>query len=278
MHKPTEINTRRITDILQVSLQPERVIELFSQEVNRLIEHQAISYHNDEVNLDIKLGKQARHSCTYNLNIGDEPFGKLTLHRDRKFNATEVEELKQLLCSLAYPLRNALLYQDALEYGSKDPLTGISTRGIMDMMLQRDLKNAQVQKSSYSLLIIDIDHFKLVNDKYGHVVGDCVLKAASSMMDSQKRSGDILCRYGGEEFVVLMRDADIDEAQLLAESMRGYIEAHPCICSDEEINITVSIGLSTLQDGDYPKTLLERADQALYFAKGKGRNQVCFTN
>jgi len=264
-----------ITQGLQTSLDPTRLIEIFSMEVGALIVHQGVRYRNDDLELDVKLGRQARHSCTYNLNLGDEPLGKLTFRRERKFNDAEIETLEHLLCSLLYPLRNALLYQDALQLAQKDPLTGICNRAALDEMMQRELSHARRQGSSYALLILDIDHFKAVNDKYGHIIGDCALKAVAGIIDSCKRDGDLLFRYGGEEFVVLMRDTGLAGSHLLAERIRTTFEASPCTCSGVDLDIRVSIGVSVLQGNDSPVSLFARADQALYSAKRNGRNQVC---
>jgi GAF domain-containing protein len=165
----------QITQSLQTSLDPARLIEVFSVEVRTLIAHQGIRYRNDALELDLELGERARHSCSYRLHLGDEPLGKLCLHRKQRFEQTEIEALEQLLCSLLYPLRNALLYQDALQLAQKDPLTGICNRAALDEMMQRELSHARRQGSSCSLLILDIDHFKAVNDKYGHIIGDCAL-------------------------------------------------------------------------------------------------------
>jgi len=265
-----------ITQSLQTSLDPGRLVEMFSMEVGTLIVHQGVCYRNDGLDLDLELGRQARHSCSYKLNIGDEPLGQLAFRRNQKFSDAETEALERLLCSLLYPLRNALLYQDALQLAQKDPLTGICNRAALDEMMQRELSHAHRQGSSCALLILDIDHFKTINDKYGHIIGDCALKAVATMVAKCKRDGDLLFRYGGEEFVVLMRDTEMEGAGLLAERIRSYIEAHPCSCSGADLNIRVSIGASVLQKNDSPVSLFARADQALYSAKRNGRNQVCF--
>ena len=164
-----------ITRALQTSLDPTRLIELFSMEAGTLIVHQGLRYRNDELDLEVKLGNQARHSCTYKLNIGDEPLGKLTFRRNQKFTEAETEAIEQLLCSLLYPLRNSLLYQDALQLAQKDPLTGICNRTALDEMMQRELSHARRQGSSCAMLILDIDHFKAINDRYGHIIGDLSL-------------------------------------------------------------------------------------------------------
>jgi diguanylate cyclase (GGDEF)-like protein len=274
----SELTARKALEIvgsLQTSLDPTRLIELFSLEVAALIAHEGIRYRNDDLDLDVKLGLKARHGCSYRLNIGDQPLGKLTFRRSQKFSETDMETLEQLLGSLLYPLRNALLYQDALQLAQKDPLTGICNRAALDEMMHREISHARRQNSSCAMVVLDIDHFKAINDRYGHIIGDCALKAIVAMIKNCKRDGDLLFRYGGEEFVVLMRDTDRDGAFLLAERVRRYIEDNACTCSGTELAMTVSLGVSVLQDTDTPVALFARADQALYSAKRNGRNQVC---
>ena len=275
LREQTTSKALEITQSLQTSLDPGRLVQIFSMEVGALIVHQGVRYRNDKLDLDLELGRQAPHSCSYTLNLGDQPMGQLSFHRNQKFSEAEIEALEQLLCSLLYPLRNALLYQDALELAQKDPLTGICNRAALDELMQRELSHSHRQGSSFALIILDIDHFKAVNDQYGHIIGDCALKAVANMVAKCKRDGDLLFRYGGEEFVVLMRDTGMEGAGLLAERIRSYIEAHPCSCLGADLNIRVSVGVSVLQKNDSPVSLFARADQALYSAKRQGRNQVC---
>lgn len=273
-----ELTRRKALELvqsLQTTLDPSRLIEIFSAEVGTLIVHQGIRYSNEDTGLEIELGRRARHACSYNLNIGDEPLGRLTVRRDRKFTDPEMEALEQLLCSLLYPLRNGLLYEDALQLAQKDPLTGICNRAALDEMLQREFAHAQRKDTSLSLVVLDIDHFKRINDHWGHIVGDCALKHVAGMIAGCKRDGDLLFRYGGEEFVILMRDTDIEGARLLAERIRQHIATNTFDCSGADLKVTVSIGISSLRAEDDRASLFARADEALYRAKKAGRNQVC---
>ena len=279
-HVLSGLTARKAVDIvrsLQKTLDPTRLIELFSLEAGSLVPHDGIRYRNPDLDLEVRRGRQARHSFTYRLNLGDEPLGKLTLRREEKFSEAEIEVFEQLLCDLLYPLRNALLYQDALQLAQKDPLTGISNRAALDEILHREVNHARRRQAHCAMLVMDIDHFKNVNDRYGHIIGDCALKAVAGMAQSCKRDGDLLFRYGGEEFVVLMRDTDREGAVLLAERIRRCIAENPCVCSGAEMAMTVSIGVSMLADSDTPESFFARADQALYRAKSGGRNQVCVT-
>lgn len=259
---------------LQTSLDPARLVDLFSDQLQALVAHDGLLYSNTSLQLKHKTGSQSRHRCTYTLNIGDEPLGELVLCRRSKFSEEEAAQIEDHLCYLLYPLRNALLYQDALNLAQKDPLTGIYNRAALDEALQREIRHAQRQNNPLSLVVLDIDHFKAINDQYGHIIGDCVLKAVVKNIQSCMRNTDQLFRYGGEEFVVLMRDTDGKGACLLAERIRSRIETAHCLCSGAEIPVTTSAGVSSLREHDSPVALFAHADQALYLAKEGGRNQV----
>jgi diguanylate cyclase (GGDEF)-like protein len=260
---------------LQTSLDPMRLVDLFSDHMQGFVAHDGMLYRNDALDIQHRLGTQARHRCTYTLNIGDEPLGELVFCRNQKFSVAETALMEDYLCCLLYPLRNALLYQTALHLAQKDPLTGVYNRAALDEALQREIGFSRRQSGPLSLVILDIDNFKSINDRYGHIIGDCVLKAVAASIQDCMRSADQMFRYGGEEFVVLMRDTDAKGACLLAERIRKAVESLPCHCSGADIPVTISAGVSTLREQDGPLSLFDQADQALYLAKDGGRNQVC---
>ena len=266
--------TLQLIQTLQTTLDLERLITLFSEQLSSLVPHDGLRYINSDLGLDHKFGQQARHSCTYNLPLGDEPLGKIALRRATMFSEAEQATIEHLLCTLLYPLRNALLYNDALQMAQKDPLTGICNRSALDDMLKRELSHAGRHQSSCALIMLDIDHFKKVNDQYGHIIGDCALKVVTNTAARCIRDGDLLFRYGGEEFVVLMRETGLEGARLLAERIRANIEKTPCHCSGIDIKMTISAGVSAYETGDSPLTLFARADEAMYIAKDNGRNQT----
>jgi diguanylate cyclase (GGDEF)-like protein len=249
-------------------------VDLFSDHLQNFVTHDGMLYRHDPLKLSHKQGTQARHRCTYTLNIGDEPLGELVFCRSKKFTTTETSLMEDYLCYLLYPLRNALLYQEALNLAQKDPLTGVYNRAALDEALEREISFARRQSGALSLVVLDIDHFKTINDQYGHIIGDCVLKSVVEQIQGCMRSTDQLFRYGGEEFVVLTRNTDARGACLLAERIRKTVEESSCSCSGAEIPVTLSAGVSTLRDHDLPVTLFAHADQALYLAKDRGRNQV----
>ena len=162
------------------------------------------------------------------------------------------------------------------EMAITDPLTGLHNRGYMSRHLDTLMKNAGPAKP-ISFLIMDIDYFKAVNDGHGHDIGDEVLREFASRVSANVRGIDLACRYGGEEFVVVMPDTDTSFAFTVAERLRQSVEQTPFPISrpPNALNITVSIGIaSSLGGADTPEKLLHRADQALYRAKREGRNRV----
>lgn len=159
-----------------------------------------------------------------------------------------------------------------------DGLTGIRNRRYFDQFLEKSLAEAKDQQTGLGLLLIDIDFFKRLNDKYGHLVGDDCLKLVALLIQSQvHRDDDTVSRYGGEEFAVLLPHTDLAGATHIAEKIRREIEASPFTDEQHTISLTVSIGVHCLvPDADYmPHELIEAADQALYNAKLSGRNRVC---
>ncbi len=167
--------------------------------------------------------------------------------------------------------------QKTVEMAIKDGLTGLNNRRYFDGHLSTAFDRAKTTNRPLSLLIFDIDHFKQVNDVHGHDAGDEVLREFSARFSRNVRNLDMACRYGGEEFVLLMPDTDIDLACVVAERMRREIAAHPFIILGgiKQINITVSIGASSIEGPDDSReALMKRADEALYHAKRNGRNRV----
>nr|WP_314478470.1 diguanylate cyclase [uncultured Pseudomonas sp.] len=156
-----------------------------------------------------------------------------------------------------------------------DSLTGLPNRRSFDLLAAQALREAQRDDSSLVALLIDLDHFKVLNDTYGHLAGDEVLRQFANVLQGSIRQSDILCRWGGEEFIVLLRDVDARQASEAAEKIRRRAEQLTFSYEDQPLRLTTSIGVSHLQPGDTLHTLLTRADGALYRAKQAGRNRVC---
>ena len=156
-----------------------------------------------------------------------------------------------------------------------DPLTGLLNRRALDAELQREWSRLQRDGSAFALLALDLDHFKRVNDRYGHLVGDEVLAQTAQRLRDTVRGSDLVARTGGEEFVVLMPGIDEAGAQAAAERLRAAVAGTPFAVSAGPLPLSVSVGVATVQQpGSAPRDALQRADRALYAAKEAGRDRV----
>ena len=164
-------------------------------------------------------------------------------------------------------------------FGFIDTLTNIPNRRQFDQLMVREWNRAKREKTPFSIMMIDVDHFKMYNDAHGHQQGDVALQTvASTITSSLKRSTDIAARWGGEEFAVLLQNTILDGAVLVAEDIRKNIESTVIPGSDEDVdyNVTISIGVATMlpeNNTNIPNLILQ-ADKALYKAKDTGRNRV----
>jgi len=178
-----------------------------------------------------------------------------------------------VLASLAF--ENAKLYQEAAELAVTDGLTRLLLRRPLMERLETELKRAAEQGSPMSLIMIDIDHFKAVNDTYGHPAGDSVLKEVAALVRRSVRDVDVCGRYGGEEFVVLLPLTPMDGALLVAERIREAVRSRPFDLRGESRQVTISLGVAVApQHGSQPRELIAAADEALYLSKKNGRDRV----
>lgn len=265
-----------ISSVLQTTLDGGRIIELFSQELQTLVPHDSLHYKNAAEKYSHAVGTKMQNSCAYKLVIGDQSLGDLSITRKRRFTAREMLLMEYVLGSVVYPLRNSLLYRQALEAALKDPLTGVNNRAAMEVTVNREIDLAKRHGTPLSLIAMDIDRFKSVNDNYGHLAGDCIIKAVAETVNTCIRSSDILFRYGGEEFAIVLSNTGPDGAILLAERIRKAISKRQYEFDKRPIGITVSQGVACLDQKDEIKTLFRKADTALYEAKADGRNCVKF--
>lgn len=172
-------------------------------------------------------------------------------------------------------LRNSV--QQTIELAVKDPLTGLHNRRYFEAHFDGLFEKAEKSASQLSVIMCDIDHFKAVNDTFGHQAGDAVIKECAARIQKNIRNVDMACRFGGEEFVIVMPDTTIELANLIAERIREEIAAHPIVTDGgkKQISVTLSMGVSNrMGEDDSPHDLIKRADEALYSAKGAGRNRV----
>ena len=265
----------KVSSVLQSTLEIEALAKLFSQQIKPAIPHDGFTYHNDPLGLAQHFGRKCKNKCQYRLFVNGEPLGEISLHRRWEFSTEEKKVFEYTLCGLVYPLRNAILYRQAVNAAHKDPLTGVYNRATLEENLNREVKLAQRYSRKLSMIVLDIDDFKLFNDNYGHEIGDKVLKTTVDRTTDCIRETDVIYRYGGEEFVILLSNTDLDGGAYLGERIRESVEESIVSHNDESLKVTISLGVAELKPNEINAKFFSRADQALYRAKNEGKNRVC---
>lgn len=172
-------------------------------------------------------------------------------------------------------IERARLFQEVQSLALIDPLTGLQNRRSLFELGRIEFTRADRMERSFCCMMLDLDHFKQVNDNYGHPVGDQVLQKFAEHCKCSVRDMDLVGRYGGEEILILLPETDLKTALEVSERLRSSMEESPIAVSGQKINVTVSIGVSAKDENTRElETLVARADQALYIAKHKGRNRV----
>lgn len=254
----------------------------FASRIN--IEQYCLQCHGEKENV-LPIIKENYNDLAYNYKLGDLR-GIISIkipkaNINNKMDSFLKRELIYIF--IVFILVSALLYliykrtkvlvthteKVATSYAMTDSLTGLYNRHYLKSVDINEFIN-----KNYYIIFFDIDYFKKVNDLYGHTCGDLILKEFSVILDSYTRDNDILCRYGGEEFILIIRNIDNDILEEKLEEIRRTVEQNKFIFQDKEISITTSIGYAKAEIDSEFKTVLENADSALYDAKEKGRNQT----
>lgn len=229
---------------------------------------------------DQKPDKYTTHSLlSVPLLIGTEVVGVLNVNNKSEnavFTAHDLANLTMLASQAAVSIENARLYETLQRLAVTDPLTKLFRRNYFEEQMDAELGRCRRYGRPLSVMMLDIDHFKSVNDTYGHAAGDAVLQGLAGLLRRYARKDDLIARYGGEEFVAYLVETDEEGARLAGERVRTGTENQEFVLPDgRKLKVTISVGTASFpSDADDVATLVQRADLALYAAKHGGRNQV----
>ncbi len=190
----------------------------------------------------------------------------------------DIRMLTMLANQAGLAIENSQLFELTVERTHSDYLTNLWNHGYFQYLLHTEIEKAKANKSNLSLIMIDLDDFKIYNDTLGHQAGDKILKDLAILLRNQSRKMDLVCRYGGEEFTIILPHTDKKEALLIAERIRMDIQRYPFLNEDIFPNkmLTVSLGIATFpENGQVPAELITSSDKSLYQAKKKGKNNTC---
>ncbi len=221
--------------------------------------------------------RRAKSMLVLPLSRGDHVLGTLVLLAERAqlFSEPLRELLRVISHQVAVSLQNARMYRAMEERATTDGLTGLTNHRAFQERFAHLHALAERSNRQFSLILTDIDHFKSINDTYGHPVGDQVLKRVAALFSGRARKVDIVARYGGEEFVLVLPDTDGEGAELFADRLRQDIAERTIVSEHGSFHVTISMGVAEYpSDGRERRELIEHADQALYYCKEHGRNRV----
>ncbi|MFQ5627770.1 MAG: sensor domain-containing diguanylate cyclase [bacterium] len=211
----------------------------------------------------------------------NEPLGTINLYRKEinGFTSQERRLFEKLSQQVARVLDKVLIYHQTRELSVTDDLTKIANRRYFNRRFEREMQRSQRYNRALSVIMIDIDHFKNFNDAHGHLKGDDVLRSVAQILERNLRKADLIARFGGEEFIVLLPEIDKAHAQKVTEKLRTAVESYHFKNGDTQPlgKITISLGLASYpEDALQAEALLEAADRMLYLAKSLGRNQAAY--
>jgi diguanylate cyclase (GGDEF)-like protein len=222
---------------------------------------------------------QAASALAVPLMVSNRTLGSLQLFSSNpsQFNREDAQLLWMLSLIAEGLLTREYAHQGLITFAFTDYLTGLKTRGYFEQQLDLEIRRADRKQTEFALLMVDIDFFKPLNDRYGHHVGDQVLRDVAALLMKDMRDIDTVARYGGEEFVMILPETTLSEAVRVAQRLRRAVERARFFAGSAGAveRLTISIGIANFDTGIQSKReLIERADKALYEAKARGRNQI----
>jgi diguanylate cyclase (GGDEF)-like protein len=207
--------------------------------------------------------------------MGNDRLGRVAIAVRAPEHPRDAELVEVLARELAGPIRITTLVEESRHLAAVDPLTGLTNRRAFLHEVEAEVARAERHRQPLSFVILDVDHFKRINDTHGHAGGDAVLSELGRALAKQARKGDVIARWGGEEFILALHSADLDGATIVAERLRalfeGLVIAGP---TGERIPVTASFGVVQRGRGERVDATIDRADRAMYRSKTGGRNRV----
>ena len=258
-----------LTQQLQRSLELITLLDTFAQYVRPYAAFCGLQLHSSLGVNEMTQSKGGRVANRFDIDVEGEHLGQLVYFSTAAFSEKLTSQLKQWHKILAYPLRNALTYNRVLRLATRDPLTGLNNRSDFNVNVDKKLEACRRQHRPFSLMLLDLDNFKQVNDRYGHQAGDQTLQEFAQILRQSTRGTDSVFRFGGDEFAILIDDNQYATNDVVAQRIIDAVSNSAIMV---RYGVTTSIGYTLARARDTSMALFERADKALYQAKFSGRN------
>lgn len=263
------LNVTALTQELQRSLELVTLLDIFAEYVRPHFHFSGLQLHSS-LGVNEMTNSQANTVANrFDIEVEGEHLGQLVYLSDSRFAPTLQAQIKKWHQILAYPLRNALTYNRVLRLATRDPLTGLNNRSDFNVHMEKKLELCRRQHRHFSLMLLDLDNFKQVNDSHGHQVGDQTLQEFAAILRQSVRTTDCIFRFGGDEFAILVDDDNYATNTVVAKRIQTAVANSELM---SRYGVSCSIGFALAQAKDVNISLFERADKALYQAKFSGRN------
>ncbi len=270
----SEMDLLKLHQRLATTLKPSDLINRLFSWLSQYQLVSGIEYLEPLDNRTLIAGSSKLHKAQYIIRLEDRYLGELTISSQKKFIEVDILTHEQAISCLIHHLKNALDYQALEKVAFHDSLTGVMNRTSMDELLPKEVGRAQRHCYDLSVVMVDIDNFKVINDEAGHIMGDHILRHVSRTIKNQLRTSDLLFRYGGDEFFIILPNADLPGANKVAQQIINSMGRD----LDKNLALTtvpkLSIGVTHYRPDEHHEELVCRVDSALYEAKKNGRNCI----
>ncbi len=264
----------QLTHALQEELRVEQVLQRFLREVSDVLPDISMTYRAAEGVLSFAGGLEHQHRCHYHLDILGHSLGDLTFSRKQAFDDAEQVLLEVMLCRLVYPLRNAMVYERAVQSATHDPLTGLQGRQSFDQHLRHEMAVAARHGTPLTVMFVAVDFFRNLKDPFGTLIADYVLCDLTEIIKSCTRKIDFVFRYHGDQFAIILPKTDERGARPLATRICAALTLAGSEVAEHRVPVTVSIGMAAFQTLDNAATLTNRAERCCHQAKVSGESRI----
>ncbi|AXV64816.1 MULTISPECIES: GGDEF domain-containing protein [Pseudoalteromonas] len=262
-------NTHDLVTKLQTTLSIEGILTIFAEHAKQLINLSGLQFQS-ALGVSESVDSDTTHTpYSFDLDLESERLGQLIYFSQFPMGQAIETKLQQLHAALVYPLRNAIMYTRVLRLATKDALTGLNNRSQFNDSLAQRLERCRRQHRPFSLMLLDLDNFKQVNDNFGHKIGDDVLQEFANVLRNCVRGTDSIFRFGGDEFALLIDDPEFTTNKVIADRVMRLVSQSSLMA---QYAVTSSIGFTLANNQDCENEVFARADKGLYRAKAAGRN------
>ncbi|NQZ08176.1 MAG: GGDEF domain-containing protein [Algicola sp.] len=265
----SERHTVSLVEQLQTTLEIDQLLEIFSMEAAKTVRFCGLTLNFANETVAVRGSIPGRHRICFNITAGGNTLAQLSYSLTEGLTKNAIRQLEKLHQQFGYPLRNALSFHKVKRLALKDALTGLSNRGHFDDSLVQAITHAKRKRSTFAMIMLDLDNFKQVNDAFGHQAGDEVIKEFASILNRSIRGDDSAFRLGGDEFTIIASDQEDCEANVICTRIQHNVATNPIMI---KYTVSTSIGYTFFQQNDSVASLYTRTDNALYAAKDFGRN------